>query len=319
MSYYLGLDVGGTTLRTAVATEDANIVSTEETATPQGESEGTVTEAICRIVERVCEGAGIAPESVTAAGIGSVGPLDRTAGTVTGPANIFGPTDRIQLVEPLRDLLDTPAVVLHNDATCGVIAERHVADGATENVVYLTISTGIGAGIVVDGRVVHGDHGNAGEVGHMTVDPAGRMTCGCGCDGHWEAYCGGANVPGYATSLYRERDVETDLPLTDPEFSAKDVFERAETDDLAALVVERVGEWNAIGVATVTQAYAPTDVAVGGAVARNNPEAILDPVRERLPERVLGTAPEMRLAACTENIVLTGALLAAQQRADAEP
>jgi glucokinase len=311
MSYYLGIDIGGTTIRTAVATRGTDRLATTEVPTPQDSDERTVTEAILDSVEQVCAGVGIAPEEITAAGIGSVGPLDRDAGTVTGPANIAGGS--IQLVDPLRELLTTDAVVLYNDATCGVIAERHVAESATENVVYLTFSTGIGAGIVADGNVIHG---NAGEVGHMTVDPAGTMTCGCGLDGHWEAYCGGANIPDYARDLAREESVDTDLPVGGA-FTAKDVFERAGEDDLAALAVERIGDWNTIGVANLVQAYAPTHIAVGGAVARNNPDAVLNPIRERLPEHAFTHVPEIRLAECGGDIVLTGALLAAQDHTEA--
>lgn len=312
MSYYLGIDIGGTNLRTAVATESAERLASVAVSTPQESDGRTVTEAVLDSVDTVCTDVGIAREDITAAGIGSVGPLDREAGTVTGPANIAG--EGIQLVDPLREWLDTDAVVLHNDATCGVIAERHAAESATENMLYLTFSTGIGAGIVADGSVIYGNDGNAGEVGHMTVDPAGTMTCGCGLDGHWEAYCGGANVPDYARHLAQEESVGTDLPV-DGTLTAKEVFERADEDDLAALAVERIGYWNTIGVANIVQAYAPTYVAVGGAVAQNHPDALLCPVRERLPEHAFTNVPEIRLAECGGDIVLTGALFAAQDHA----
>lgn len=272
-----------------------------------------MTDGILRLVERVCADGGIGPEEISAAGIGSIGPIDREAGTVVDPANVSDERARIELVRPLRELLATDSIVLHNDAVCGVVAERRFSDAATENMVYLTISTGIGAGVVVDGDVILGGGGNAAEVGHVTIDPAGRMVCGCGSAGHWEAYCGGANIPAYAAYLRREEAVDTELPVTASDFTAADVFDDVGEDDLADLVVDRVGRWNTIGVANVIQAFAPTHIAVGGAVARNNPDAILDPVRESVPDRVMIDVPEIGVSELGEGVVLKGALLIARR------
>ncbi|WP_267161164.1 ROK family protein [Halovenus salina] len=305
---YLGLDIGGTTLAAAVATDGVEPVATATVPTPQGTEKQTATERLRGLVEQVCEAAGLKPTAITAAGVGSVGPLDQKQGAVTSPANVSDET--VPVVEVLRDLLGTDAVVLHNDATCGAIAERRAA--SAENLVYLTLSTGIGAGIVADDKVVLGEDGNAGEVGHLTVDPAGTLPCGCGGEGHWEAYCGGANLPRYARHLHETESVETRLSLGGSTFTAGDIFAAASEDDLAALVLERVGYWNTVGVAALVQTVAPACVAVGGAIARNNPDAVLEPVRERLPEQTFLDAPEIRLATCEEP-VLTGALVAARR------
>ncbi|MFC7074557.1 ROK family protein [Halovenus rubra] len=313
MAYFVGIDVGGTTIKTAIAADDTDRLATHVVPTPQAKDGQTVTNAVLDSVKRVCEESGVRPEMITAAGIGSVGPLNRVAGTVTGPANISG--ENIQLVKPLAEKLDTEAVVLHNDAVCGVIAERHIAEVVPENMLYLTLSTGIGAGIVIDGHLIHGTGGNVGEIGHMTVDPAGTMACGCGRNGHWEAYCGGANIPRYAALLSRTESIDTALTLNDA-CTAKDVFQQAGSDALATLVVERVARWNTIGIANLIQAYAPASIAVGGAVARNHPKAVLEPVRDRLPKYVFGELPQLGLAACETDIVLTGALLAAQRCVD---
>lgn len=313
MSYYLGLDVGGTNIRAAVATGAADIFGRSTGSTPQRSTAPAVTDEILRVVERACEDGGIDPTEVSAAGIGSAGPLRQDTGIIVAPANVFGADSRIELARPLRELLRTDAVVLRNDATCGVIAEHRFSDSATENMVYITISTGIGAGVVVDGDVLFGHGGNAAEVGHMTVDPTGTMECGCGRGGHWEAYCGGANVPDYAAHLAHGEPVETTLPDAAAAFAAKDVFDRADGDQLADLVVDRMGRWNAIGFANVVQAFAPTYVAVGGAVALNNPDAVLDPVRDRLPDHVLIDVPEIGVSELGDEGVLRGALLIARR------
>jgi len=177
--------------------------------------------------------------------------------------------------------------------------------------VYLTISSGIGAGVAVDGNVLSGWDGNAGEVGHMTVDPHGFMTCGCGLDGHWEGYCSGNNIPKYARELHEETRSRPPLPIEDPDFSAVDVFEAAGEDTFADHVIAQVAHWNAMGVANVIHAYAPLVVSVGGAVALNNPELVLDPIREKLADMVFINVPEVRLTELGDDVVVKGALASA--------
>jgi len=137
------------------------------------------------------------------------------------------------------------------------------------------------------------------------------MTCGCGHDGHWEAYCSGNNIPEYARRLHDEDPIETALPLEDPDFSAVDVFAHAGSDTFADHVVEQVTHWNAMGVANIVHAYAPLVVSVGGAVALNNPELVVDPLKERLDEMVMSNIPELKLTDHGDDIVVKGAVASA--------
>lgn len=317
MNYYLGIDIGATSLSAVVATEELDGIGRATNRTPDGSSEVTILEELLRTVEAACETGGVDPTEISAAGIGSIGPLDQDAGAIVETVNVSGTDSRIQLVQPLRTVLGTDRISLRNDAICGVIGERYVAESETENMVYLTMSTGIGAGVVVDGNVIFGSDGNAGEVGHMTIDPAGTMNCQCGAAGHWEAYCSGANIPHYAAHLRREEAIETELRSNEAGFTAKDVFDSVGEDDLATRVVERVGRWNTIGFANVVQAFAPTATAVGGAVALDNPDLVLDPIRQRISEHVMLDVPEIRLAELGEDVVLMGALLLARRHQSA--
>lgn len=314
MGYYVGIDLGATNVRAVVGSDDDPtadladaVVGRARRPTPTGPDGDAVTAAVCAVAREACADAGIVPESVTAAGVGSIGPLDLDAGAVVAPANLPPAVETIPLREPLCGLLDTDDVSLLNDTVAGVVGERAGRPGHPDNIVYLTISTGIGAGACVDGRVLTGADGNAGEVGHATVDPTGAMACNCGALGHWEAYCSGENIPQYARSLY-EDGVETSLPVDDPGLSSATVFAHAADDAFATEVIEQVGEWNAIGVANLAHAFAPSVVAVGGAVALNNPEAVLAPIRERLPERSCVPVPDVELTAFGEDVVVHGAL-----------
>jgi glucokinase len=313
MGQYLGVDIGGTNLRAAVATEPPAVAGRATTATPQKADAAAITEAMTDAVERACADAGCAPSSVAAAGIGSVGPLDTDAGAIEGPSNITGTERPVPLVESLRGLLGTDRIVLRNDAVCGVVAESHFADTGADNLVYLTVSTGIGAGVIVDGNVLSGADGNVGEVGHLTLDPDGRMRCGCGKAGHWEAYAGGANMPDYARELHREQAIETELPVDAEGFSAAEIFAAAGEDALADRVLERVSHWNALGVANLIHAFAPSEIAVGGAVALNNPEAVVGPIRRNVGDHLMVEVPDIHLSASGEDVVLYGAILSAKE------
>jgi glucokinase len=311
MAHYVGVDLGATNVRAVVGDETATVLGSDACGTPRGPNGIAVTEAVLSVVRDACAAAGVNPGEIAAAGIGSIGPLDLAAGVVLGPANLPDTVERIPLVGPVSRLLDTEEVYLHNDTNAGVIGERFHSERNPDDMVYLTVSSGIGAGVAVDGTVLAGWDGNAGEVGHMTLDPQGFMTCGCGHDGHWEAYCSGSNIPAYARELHAEDPIETTLPMGDPDFSAVDVFEAAGEDTFADHVIDQLAHWNAMGVANVIHAYAPLVVSVGGAVAINNPERVLDPIREKLAEMVFINVPEIRLTNLGDEVVVKGALASA--------
>ncbi|WP_247009975.1 ROK family protein [Halorientalis litorea] len=305
---YAGVDLGATNVRAVVGDETATVLGRDRRATPSA-SGIAVTEAVLDALRAAADHAGTTPERLHAVGVGSIGPLDLAAGVVDDPANLPA-VERIPLTGPIENLVDGP-VYLHNDTTAAVIGERFHADRNPDDMAYLTVSSGVGAGVCVDGHILSGWDGNAGEIGHTTVDPSGAMPCGCGGSGHWEAYCAGTNIPAYAGHLHETAAVETDLPLDAPDFAAADVFAAGDDDPLAALVLERVGRWNAIGVANLVHAYAPLVVSVGGGVALNNPDRVLDPIREQLPELVISNVPEVRLTSLGDDVGVKGALASA--------
>ncbi|MWG35551.1 ROK family protein [Halomarina oriensis] len=308
MAYYVGVDLGATNVRSVVADAQGEVVGSARRSTPTGPSGIAVTEAVLATIREACSDADVQPHRITAAGIASIGPLDLAAGTVEQPANLPDSIDRIPLTGPVENLVDSEDVFLHNDTIAGLIGERFYGPRTPDDVVYLTMSTGIGAGVAVDGNVLNGWDGNAGEVGHMTLDPHGHMTCGCGSPGHWEAYCSGNNIPRYAQHLAEREDISTDLPMAD--LRAEDVF-ADQTDPLAHRTLERVADWNTQGIANVCHAYAPIVVYLGGSVALHNPDTILDPIRERLDDHLLVNVPDVELTTLGDEVVVKGALASA--------
>jgi glucokinase len=307
MSYYAGVDLGATSIRAVVGDHDETERGTDSRYTPQGPSGMAVTETVLATLRTACREADVEPDDLAAVGIGSIGPLDLAEGVITAPSNLPDHVERIPLTGPVEQLVDAP-VYLHNDTTAGVIGERYYAERNPDDMVYLTISSGIGAGVCIDGHVLSGWDGNAGEVGHVTVDPSGAMACGCGKRGHWEAYCSGEGIPRYADYLHDGEP--TTLDPSRPGFDAAAVFDAASEDEFADAVLERVAEWNAIGAATVVHAYAPIVIHVGGSVALENPWLVED-IQKRLGDLVMSNVPEVRLARLGEDAVVHGALASA--------
>ncbi|AEH37228.1 ROK family protein [Halopiger xanaduensis] len=312
MVYYAGVDLGATNVRAAVAEGDGTTIGVSRNATPRGPTGIDVTEGVLRTLREACTDAGIEPDQIVSAGIGSIGPFDLAEGAVIDPANLPDSIDRIPLTGPIEKLIDSDEVYLHNDTAAGVIGERFHADRNPDDMVYITVSSGIGAGVCCDGDILAGWDGNAGEVGHCIVDPRGRLTCGCGHDGHWEAYCSGNGIPDYVRLLAEDDPtISTDLPLDDPDFTAKDVFELAGEDELADYAIDQLAHWNAMGVANVVHSFAPIVVSFGGAVALNNEELVVKPIRERVSEMVMSNVPEIRVTDLGDDVVLEGALASA--------
>ncbi|MFT4890551.1 MAG: glucokinase [Halobacteriales archaeon] len=322
MTYHAGVDLGATQVRAVVAEmetddvlgDDVTVVGSAHRSTPQGPNGRAVTEGVLDCLRDACADASIEPTDLEAVGIGSIGPLDRDAGAAVAPPNLSGDVGRVPLVDPIADLTGlsaTDRVFLHNDTVAAITGERELVPDTPENAAYLTISSGIGAGVCVDGNVLSGWKGNAGEIGHVTVDSEGRLTCGCGKDGHWEAYCSGENLPDFARLLHDEDPTETALPLSEDDFAAPDVFARAPEDDLAARVVDRAADLNALGVATIAHAYAPEVVSIGGSVALENESPVIDAIRDRIDDHVITNVPEIRPTPLGENVVVKGALASA--------
>ncbi len=317
MAYYAGVDLGATNTRAAIADATATVVGSAKQPTPEGPSGIAVTETVLDVIRGACDDAGIEPADILVAGIGSIGPLDLAAGRIENPANLPDSIDIIPLEGPVKSLIGGEQVVLTNDADAGLLGERFYGEYSPDDMIYVTISSGIGAGVAVDGTVLSGWDGNAGEIGHILVDPEGEMTCGCGNGGHWEAYCSGNNIPRYAQQLYASNPMDTKLPVHEHDpgepvaFDAADLFGLAGSDAFVDHVIDRIAEWNTIGMANLVHTYAPLVINIGGAVALNNPELILDPINERLPEMVLTNVPDVQLTSLSGEVVVHGALASA--------
>ena len=287
--FIAGVDIGGTKIAVALADSDARIVSHARFRTRTEAGPHAVIEDAAREVERMASEAGA---RVSAVGVGCGGPLDRVRGLILSPPNLPG-WDAFPIVSILEERLGAP-VLLDNDANAAALGEqRHGAGRGLSDIVYMTISTGIGGGLIVNGEVVHGVSDGAGEFGHMTVLPRGPL-CGCGARGCLEALCSGTSIARRARERLASgtRSSLADVAGGVEALTAADVAAAARAGDaLAVEVWDETVEHLAVGVGNVVVALAPEAVILGGGVSTAG-EQLFEPLRRRVRERVRMLPPE---------------------------
>jgi glucokinase len=218
---------------------------------------------IQRLVAAVTQG--VAPERLTGVGVCSPGPLDSAAGVVMYISTMPGWVD-IPLVAWLGEALQRP-VVLENDAISAAIGEwRFGAGRGLSDLVYVTVSTGLGGGVIAYGRVLRGRRTMAGHIGHMTTQPQGE-TCSCGNRGCWEAQASGTALGARARRRVADRP-ESALAAFGPALDASHVMDAARAGDALAgeLVAFEAAELG-LGIVNLMHLFSPQAVVVGGGVS----------------------------------------------------
>jgi glucokinase len=293
--YVIGVDLGGTNIVTGAVPDDGGEdvgVRLEDTPTAAGAD--AVVERIVSMIEAVIAEAiasrGASRDDFIGVGIGAPGPLDRAKGIVIVAPNL-GWRD-FPLRDAVADRVRIPAT-LDNDANCATMGEwwRGAAQG-TRHVVGLTIGTGIGGGIVLDGKLYHGASDVAGEIGHTTIDSTGRY-CRCGNYGCLEAYASGPAIALRAREAL-ERDeasmlhrmVSDDLD----QLTAATVYDAANHGDALALeVVRDTAKFLGTGVANLLNLLNPDVVVITGGVTRAG-DRLFEPLRAEVKRRAFRPA-----------------------------
>jgi glucokinase len=193
--------------------------------------------------------------------------------------------------------------VLDNDATAAAAGEhRYGAGRGARNMVYLTISTGVGGGVIMDGEVHRGRSGNGGELGHVTVDWHGRRCRGCGRRGCLEAYCSGTSI------AERAREAGMDGA------SAADVAQAARAgNSIASRIWDETCEALACGLTSIANLFEPEAIVLGGGVVRTG-EQLLAPVRTAVAEQMIGPPVSIVPAASGDAVGVVGAAAIAYER-----
>jgi glucokinase len=281
MGVVAGVDVGGTNITVALVDEAHHVVASDRTKTPKKGPE--------RVVEKIAKAIGDLEGSPEAVGVGAPGPVN--AGVLASAPNLDGWREPVPLQRLLEDVLGLP-VAVDNDANVGALGEWTAGAGqGARFMLGVWLGTGVGGGLVLDGRVYRGALGAAGEFGHMIVHRGGAL-CGCGRRGCVEAYAGRAALEGAAVTAFEAgrptamRDIQDELGKTR---MTSAVWARAlEIDDpLATRLFNDAVDALGCGIASAINLLDLDTVVIGGGLAEKLGASMVDRIAEATRPRVL--------------------------------
>ena len=266
--YAFGIDLGGTTAKIGLFTTSGALLEKWEVATDTSNAGEHILENLAAAVLGKMKEKSIQPGQVEGVGIGVPGPVLDSSIVPIVCANLGGWGER-NVSAQLSGLLDGLKVLVGNDANVAALGEiwMGAAKGA-KNAVMVTLGTGVGGGVVVNGKVIDGVHGAGGEIGHITVNRHETAVCGCGKRGCLEQY---SSATGVVRCMKKLLDENPDTPcvLRGTEFAAKDVFDAARNGDaLAAREVDEMSDTLGMALANIASTVDPEAFLVGGGVAR---------------------------------------------------
>lgn len=294
MKYCFGIDVGGTTIKMGLFCESGTIQDKWEIKT-RTEDEGVqILPDIADAIKGKMEEKDISKEDVIGIGIGIPAPITED-GTVKNTANLGWHYKEV--TKELQELTGMK-VLAGNDANVAALGEMWLGGGAGhKNMVMVTLGTGVGGGVIVNGKILIGNHGAGGEIGHICVNYEETASCGCGCKGCLEQY---ASATGIAR-LAKERLLENDDPSvlrnrSADKLSAKAVFDAVkEGDKVADEIAAKAGRYLGHALANIAVVTDPSVIVIGGGVSRAG-EILLSYIEKPYLERVFFANKDVKFA-----------------------
>jgi glucokinase len=287
----LAIDLGGTKIIAAIISHHAQIIAKDYSLTLADEGVEAVTGRVFSAIDHLLKVEKIAPSQLHSISIAAAGAIDLERGLVTSSPNLPGCHNI-----PLRDIVSRKYkvnTVLINDANAAALGEHQFGAGkGVDSLILITVGTGIGGGIIINGRLYSGPSGSAGEVGHMTIDVNGPR-CSCGNIGCWETLASGTAMAREAISRISrgERSILTEMVEDKIE---KITAEKVETaaqagDSLALEVISQAATYLGVGMVNLVNVFNPEMIIVGGGVAKMG-ELLLEPARQVVRERAFKLA-----------------------------
>ena len=311
MGNRIGIDVGGTNVKIALVNEQGNIIYSNSIPTrAEMGYEYTINnmkEAISELIKETKSEA----KSIEGIGFGFPGQIDYQKGIVRLAPNIPGWVD-VPIAEIIEKEFGIPTRV-DNDVRCAALGELNYGAGiGCENLICITVGTGIGSGLIINGKLVRGASNAAGEIGHIKLDMTGGPLCGCGDRGCLEAFASGPSIVAMAEEYIKGGKSTKYRELANPDITPYIVSEAAKQGDpVAKRIFTIVGEYIGIGLASVVNLLNPEKIIIGGGVAAAG-DLLLNPIKESLIKRAMpiaGSAVEIVPAQLGNSAGVIGASL----------
>ena len=317
-NYIAGVDIGGTWTRVAISTRDLKEekIRLKVTRTLK-EHKYSIANSVCEVFSELLSENSIQKEQVLGMGIASAGPLNTETGVVFNNANLG--FREIPLKDPVEKKFPGIPLYFINDCNGAALGVHYFESDANEkdNLVYITMSTGVGGGVICNGHLLLGKEGNAAEIGHAIVEPRSKAQCNCGAYGCWEAYSSGTGVKNRTLDALEEGNLNSDVLMQivkedNSKITAKEVFQAArEGDELSTKIVDDCVYYTKIGVGIVNSYYDCTSIFFGGAMMKDKEQIIPQLIEQFDKDPIKFTVnhpPKIKLTKYGDEIGLRGAL-----------
>ena len=292
MKYGFGIDLGGTTVKIAYFDETGNMLDKWEIPTVTENSGSQILPDIAASIQGYLEKNSIDAASILGLGIGVPGPVN-SKGVVNKCINLGWGV--FNIAQTLSDLTGFP-VKAGNDANVAALGEYWKGGGkGCENMVFVTLGTGVGGGIVIDGHLLHGTHGSGAEIGHMVLDPKETVRCNCGKYGCVEQYCSATGIARLAKNHLNATEAASSLRNLEA-ITAKDVFDAGKAGDAVALeILDQFYDYMGQFLGSLCSAVDPEVVVLGGGVSKAG-DVLIAGVEKKFHNYVFHAASEVRFA-----------------------
>jgi glucokinase len=284
--YLVGVDIGGQTTKMAICTKSGALIEKFSIVTDIFDAGIRIIPNAAKAIEAKLEELSLAIQDIQGVGVGIPGPVDEQ-GVVQVGVNI-GWSKPMPVKRMLSEILRVPVIVT-NDANIAALGEMWLgAAKGTKNAVMYTLGTGVGGAVIVNGRIVNGANGAAGEIGHIVVMPEGGAICGCGKTGCLETFVSAKGIVRMTKEKLKENAPQTALNNIE-EIRAKDVFDCArDGDEFALMIVDMVGYYLGLSAANMAVTIDPEKFIFGGGVAYAG-DILLDAIRMHYAKYAFGT------------------------------
>lgn len=282
--YRIGVDLGGTNISVGVVDEDFNIIGRGKTKTNSPRPAEEIFEDIAKCISMAADDAGISLDDVNVIGVGTPGSVNDETGYIDYSNNLR--FDKVPAKQMLEELTGKPCFFA-NDASCAALGELYAGAGkGCKNLIAITLGTGVGSGIVIDGKVFRGANSAGGEIGHTVINVNGAE-CTCGRKGCWESYASATALIAQTKQAMEENpeskmwncagnDIES--------VNGRTAFDAMRMGDEAAkAVVDKYIYYVAVGIINVINVFQPDVLCVGGGIC-NEGETLLAPIRKYVVE-----------------------------------
>lgn len=285
IKYYIGIDIGGMSIKGVVVDGDGKIIC--EGTSPTGEKDGgeSLTANVCELVNTLITQSGYGNSEFAGVGIGCPGVIDSKNGIVIFAGNLA--LKNYHLVENVQNKVNLP-VKITNDANAAALGEARFGAGRkSDNAVLITLGTGVGGGVIIDGKLFEGYKSAGTELGHIVIKEGGK-SCTCGRKGCFEAYASAtALINSTAQAMEENRDSAMWQTYTPETVNGKTAFEYMDSDPTAKKVVEEYIRYLACGLTSIANIFRPQIIMLGGGVC-NQGERLIAPVRNLVKKEIFG-------------------------------